>query len=331
MNLFSFRRGELHDPYHEFMIAEDITISKESLQEDFNAQYWDTRYTLAAKHIPKILSMMSSSSLSSTATTSTSTTQSFAQKILITGKYLNVVRDCLHTMGAIASAGRKEDDGVHHAGMEGGKSRHHRYELPESVPLTLDFLLPQGMIGSKSTTNPSSFFTNPTAIASAATTSAVPPATSTVITASHSREYTTLFTHINRAYSTASALLLQLLQQEYSLSSHFVSLHHFFLLEHGDFFIQFMDIAEEELSKDVQDISLLHLQQLLMLSVQTSTLSNDEHKEDLFCSLASHNLIQHLHLIQVNSCCFCLCFWKESFLCAFSCFCLFFGLFVDGG
>lgn len=63
---------------------------------------------------------------------------------------------------------------------------------------------------------------------------------------------------------------------------------------------QFMDSAEEELRKDVKEVSLQRIQALLQLAVQTSTLASDPHREDLTCSLASHNLIQHLHLIQVR-------------------------------
>ena len=61
-----------------------------------------------------------------------------------------------------------------------------------------------------------------------------------------------------------------------------------------------MDSAEDELRKDVKDVSLQRIQALLQLAVQTSTLCTDPHREDLTCSLAAHNLIQHLHLIQVS-------------------------------
>jgi hypothetical protein len=32
-------RGELLDPYKEFMVLEDFSVSKEALQEDFNGIY----------------------------------------------------------------------------------------------------------------------------------------------------------------------------------------------------------------------------------------------------------------------------------------------------
>jgi hypothetical protein len=103
---------------------------------------------------------------------------------------------------------------------------------------------------------------------------------------------------VEQAYHYSSQQLLHLLTHSYHLQSHLQSLTRFFLLEHGDFFIQFMDIAEEELRKEVKEISIHRLKSLLQVAIQTSTLTHDHHREDLSCSLASHNLIQHLHLIQ---------------------------------
>ena len=48
----------------------------------------------------------------------------------------------------------------------------------------------------------------------------------------------------------------------------------------------------------LQDISVNRIHNLLQLAIQTSTIQADPHREKLTCSLASHNLIQHLHLIQ---------------------------------
>ena len=105
---------------------------------------------------------------------------------------------------------------------------------------------------------------------------------------------------IHEAYVLSSRALLKILDAR-GLRSHMVSLRRFFLLEHGDFFTQFMDTAEEELRREAKDVVLSRVQVLLQSAVQTSTLVNDPHKEDLTCSLASHNLIQHLHLIQVRN------------------------------
>ncbi|KAK3559233.1 hypothetical protein QTP86_008357 [Hemibagrus guttatus] len=67
-------RGIIKDPYGEFMV-EEHELQKEKIQEDYNDKYWDQRYTIVQHKIPSFL-------------------QKMADKILSTGKYLNVVREC---------------------------------------------------------------------------------------------------------------------------------------------------------------------------------------------------------------------------------------------
>lgn len=67
-------RGIIKDPYSEFMV-EEHELQKEKIQEDYNDKYWDQRYTIIQHRIPSFL-------------------QKMADKILSTGKYLNVVREC---------------------------------------------------------------------------------------------------------------------------------------------------------------------------------------------------------------------------------------------
>uniref|UniRef100_A0A8C5Q8W7 Gamma-tubulin complex component n=1 Tax=Leptobrachium leishanense TaxID=445787 RepID=A0A8C5Q8W7_9ANUR len=69
-------RGIINDPYSEFMV-EEHELKKEKIQEDYNDKYWDKRYTIVQQQIPSFL-------------------QKVADKILSTGKYLNVVRECGH-------------------------------------------------------------------------------------------------------------------------------------------------------------------------------------------------------------------------------------------
>ena len=48
-------RGELIDPYNEFMIQSDDRLSHDTLAQDFNAHYWEAKFTLQTKHIPVFL------------------------------------------------------------------------------------------------------------------------------------------------------------------------------------------------------------------------------------------------------------------------------------
>ncbi|XP_073010454.1 gamma-tubulin complex component 2 [Typha latifolia] len=70
--------GVIDDPYGEFFIAENKSLQKESLTQDYDAKYWQQRYSLK-DGIPSFLT-------------------SVAVTILTTGKYLNVMRECGHTV-----------------------------------------------------------------------------------------------------------------------------------------------------------------------------------------------------------------------------------------
>ncbi|CAM8888605.1 unnamed protein product [Rhodiola kirilowii] len=70
--------GVIDDPYEEFFIAENKTIQKESLTQDYDAKFWKQRYSLK-DGIPSFLS-------------------NAAGTILTTGKYLNVMRECGHNV-----------------------------------------------------------------------------------------------------------------------------------------------------------------------------------------------------------------------------------------
>lgn len=45
-------RGQLDDPYHEFMVREEQGLAKENVEEDFNAAYWDKRCVLCCRLPP---------------------------------------------------------------------------------------------------------------------------------------------------------------------------------------------------------------------------------------------------------------------------------------
>ncbi|XP_028555522.1 gamma-tubulin complex component 2 isoform X2 [Dendrobium catenatum] len=70
--------GIIDDPHGEFFIAENKSLQKESLTIDYDAKYWQQRYSLK-DDTPSFL-------------------RSAAGMILTTGKYLNVMRECGHNV-----------------------------------------------------------------------------------------------------------------------------------------------------------------------------------------------------------------------------------------
>jgi len=67
--------GGIKDPHSEFLIKEQRSIKRERLDEDYTDEYWEKRYTIRDTLVPPQL-------------------ESVKDKVLLAGKYLNVVREC---------------------------------------------------------------------------------------------------------------------------------------------------------------------------------------------------------------------------------------------
>ena len=67
--------GHISDHYNEFMISESQNISKETLLKGLNDTYWEQRFSLHDEYVPDFL-------------------EGAKEKILLTGKYLNVLKEC---------------------------------------------------------------------------------------------------------------------------------------------------------------------------------------------------------------------------------------------
>ncbi|THC97708.1 hypothetical protein EYZ11_002814 [Aspergillus tanneri] len=67
--------GGIKDPHAEFLVKEQKWIKREKLEEDYTDEYWEKRYTIRDNEVPPQL-------------------DSARDKVLLAGKYLNVVREC---------------------------------------------------------------------------------------------------------------------------------------------------------------------------------------------------------------------------------------------
>lgn len=77
MNMLNewLHHGAIKDPHSEFLIKEQKSIKRERLEQDYTDEYWERRYTIRDKEVPPQL-------------------QGVKDKVLLAGKYLNVVREC---------------------------------------------------------------------------------------------------------------------------------------------------------------------------------------------------------------------------------------------
>lgn len=191
--------GVIDDPYGEFFIAEDKSLLKESLTQDYDAKYWRQRYSLK-DGIPSFLA-------------------NIAGKILTTGKYLNVMRECGHSAQVPTSENSK---------LLSFGSNHHYLEC------------------------------------------------------------------VKVAYEFASGELLNLIKEKYDLMGKLRSIKRYLLLDQGDFLVHFMDIAREELMKQLDEITVEKLQSLLDIALRSTAAAADPCHEDLTCSVERSSLLKRM-------------------------------------
>jgi hypothetical protein len=99
---------------------------------------------------------------------------------------------------------------------------------------------------------------------------------------------------VHEAHEYASQLLLKLIMGENKLMERLRSIKHYFLLDQGDFFVHFMDVADKELSQQASTLTKSRLDALLQMSLQISSAAGDTCKEDLSCKLSERKLIDEL-------------------------------------
>ena len=101
---------------------------------------------------------------------------------------------------------------------------------------------------------------------------------------------------LERAHEFSSKTLLDLLVKDRDLIGHLRSVKHYFLLDQGDFIVQFLDLCESELQQNVNNVEPRRLESLLELAQRTSAANTDPYKDNVGVELLPYNL-----LFQVSS------------------------------
>jgi hypothetical protein len=96
---------------------------------------------------------------------------------------------------------------------------------------------------------------------------------------------------LENAYAFASKNLLDLLVKDRDLIGHLRSVKHYFLLDQGDFIVQFMDLCGDELCQSVDLVDATRLESLLELALRTSAANADPYKDNVRVELLPYDLI----------------------------------------
>ncbi|ALC49943.1 Grip84, partial [Drosophila busckii] len=195
------QKGATDDKYQQFLVEDNEVKHRGELPEHYSDDYWEKRYTVRTDCIPSFLDKN-------------------ADKIIRTGKYLNVIRQCGKRVMPIQQMDLKFDP-----------------------------------------TNDKHIYV------------------------------------INDAYYFSARMLLDVLLTENDLMGHLQSVKRYLLLNQGDFTMQFMDACEEELSKNVDQVLPMTLENLLGLTLRLSSARSDPYKDDLHCDLLTYDLVTQMSKI----------------------------------
>lgn len=100
-----------------------------------------------------------------------------------------------------------------------------------------------------------------------------------------------------KAFEFANKQIIELLFKKEDLLGRLRTIKRFFMMESGDFFIHFLELAEEELSKSAKLISKEKVESLLDMAVR-SVSSMDAYKEDIIGYLDSYTITESLYALQ---------------------------------
>lgn len=117
------------------------------------------------------------------------------------------------------------------------------------------------------------------------------PTTERMVYSSEQHQY---IEQTEKAYNYASKMLLKMLMDDCDLMGRLRSIKHYFLMDQGDFVVQFMDMAEEELCKDINILIPTRLEFLLELALRTSVVNSDKYKDDLGTVIQDYDLVTQM-------------------------------------
>ena len=115
---------------------------------------------------------------------------------------------------------------------------------------------------------------------------------------------------VNRQYEVASRTLLNIFMRDYSILDVLAFMKRYFLLDQGDFFVHFLDMAEDELLQEMTTISRGRIQNWMALSIHMSGGNNEapgfhDDSADMESSLtgtfALESLLNHLDALHASA------------------------------
>lgn len=104
--------------------------------------------------------------------------------------------------------------------------------------------------------------------------------------------------NIENSYKWANQKLMEIILEKENFPEKINLMKRFFFMDRGDFFIHFMDLAEDELKKRANSISIEKIQAFLDIALKNSTCNFSTNKE-IFCNLSKYNTNELISAFQL--------------------------------
>lgn len=256
------RDGDIDDPYEEFMVVQDASISKEELSADGGCAYWSERFVLRRAIDPFTGAMLSTSTLGggsgalaahdhSCGRDVPSFLSQYQRIILDAGKYLNLLKSCGHAMVDTLGIGV-------HLGTFLFVQESQDKPFGHYMDITIYIFI-----------------------------------TCTYIKSAEYDEHGKYLLLLEEAHRTAAAAAMSLLRRELGLSHGLSALKRYFLVAQGDLFLGFMDGGEAELNRPCGVVSLTQLQAILDIAVRSTSAVDDP------CAVQLHAAYDHRSVLNM--------------------------------
>jgi gamma-tubulin complex component 2 len=260
-------RGNIDDPGKDFFVEDNEVIERSALPLEYSDDYWERRYTIKSDQIPAFL-------------------HSNADKILRTGKYLNVIQQC--------GDEKSSTDVKRLKGNFSGRLDSQKNQTNKVYAFDDHFEERHGFTSAGVGKSGISCFKSPDEHDNILPTSDKDQQIEDLCYTENTEEYNA---PLERAYIIASRNLLDLLVKDRDLIGHLKSVKHYFLLDQGDFVVQFFDVCGDELNQNVDAVEPTRLESLLELALRTSVANSDPYKDNVRVELLPYDLIYQMSKI----------------------------------
>jgi len=106
---------------------------------------------------------------------------------------------------------------------------------------------------------------------------------------------------VQLSFNQSAEALQKMLMKESRLLDCLFSMKKYFLLSQGDFFVQFLDLSENELFQEISNVSKGRVQSLLSMAMQLGASETEVFRDSLQCDFASCSIVNDLDTIHAGS------------------------------